>query len=334
MPHNISGEYATSRLTIGPGQLDENTIQQLLDFWKHIFLFDYEPFRRILEGKEFTDNLDVLYFAGRGEKIVGTCHLTVSLTHPELGGLGEVGTIPEFRGIGIASTLCAMAIDDFRIAGGKALFLGTDNPVAALIYSRLGWQKLDGTNVMVHLTKGESPEEFLAGNFSNSGTIKVKAGTPADRIQIIPLIVTPHDWQVMDANLNIFSTRYVVQRSCMGLYPRYESLCSDGRGAWFAARNDQEQTVGLSTVRFDGSEKCLVDGFVLSKYAGSWEILMQASLSWASAQNIRTCRAKISLEDEEKMSLFEASGFRKEGKGATFNLGGREVASIYVEIST
>lgn len=334
MHYNSLREYETSNLTIGAVQLDEDVIIQLLDLWQNIFRTDYEPFRSILAGEERRDNRDVLYLAMKGGRIVGTCHLTMALANPELGGLGEVGTVPEFRGIGIASTLCARALDDFRIAGGKALFLGTGNPAAALIYRRLGWHKLAGANVMVFLTKGESPEEFLYGNFSERSAIKVAAGTPADRIPIIPLIVTPHDWQVMDANLDIFSTRYVIQRSCMGLYPRYASLCNNGRGAWFAARNDLKQTVGLSTVRFDGSERCQIDGFVHSKYSGSWEILIQAAIYWASAQGKGVFWARVSVEDEEKISLFETSAFRQVGKGASFDLEGREVASICMEMNT
>jgi L-amino acid N-acyltransferase YncA len=276
----------------------------------------------------------MLYLARKGERIIGTCHLTVSLANPELGGLGEVGTVPEFRGIGIAGTLCAMALDDFRTAGGKALFLGTNNPEAANIYRRLGWHYIAGTNVMVFLTSGESPETFISGYFGESIAIKVSKGTPADRIPIIPIIVAPHDWLVMDANAEIFSARYVIQRSCMGLYPLYSSLSSDGRGAWFAARNNLKQIVGLSTVRYDGSERCQVDGFVCSKYAGSWKILIQAAISRASAQGIRICCARISVEDAEKITLFEASGFRKAGKGASFDLEGRKVASISMEIDT
>ena len=47
---------------------------------------------------------------------------------------------------------------------------------------------------------------------------------------MIPLLISPHDWQVLDANTAMFSTRYSLQPSCMGLYRRYSAVAGDGPG--------------------------------------------------------------------------------------------------------
>ena len=136
--------------------------RELFAFWQEIFRTDYDPFRGILAGAESARNRDIFYLIRDGRKLAGTCHLTISRTNPELGGLGEVATAPEFRGAGIGSRMSARARDDFRAAGGRAIFLCTINPTAARLYGRLGWQKLPGANVMVWLASERPPESFPA----------------------------------------------------------------------------------------------------------------------------------------------------------------------------
>ena len=170
-----------------------------------------------------------------------------------LGGLGEVGTSPAARRTGIATALTQQALDDFRDRGGQALFLGTVNPAAARIYHRLGWRKLAGARLMVNVLNGDSPEEFLVDYFRGSRreTLSVRAPSPADRAPMIPLLAAPHDWQVLDFNVGVMSTRYAVLDSCLGLYRRYAAIAGDGRGAWFCAGTDRGNVVGLSTARLD-----------------------------------------------------------------------------------
>jgi GNAT superfamily N-acetyltransferase len=311
--------------------LDEGLIKTLLELWQDAFQTDYGIFRSILRGEETAFNRDILYLAIKDDRVIGTCRLTQPVNNPELGGVGEVFTLPEFRGLGIATTLCMMAAEDFHSSEGKALFLATGNPSAALIYRRLGWIKLAGALVMVNIIDKESPETFLSEYYITGRQVRIIKGTPAARIPMVPLLVTPHNWQVLDANLDLFSTRYVVQRSCMGLFPRFLRLQSEDQGSWFVAQNDFDQTVGLSSARIDGSGRCHVDGFTHHKYSSAWEDLIHESVSWAADRGSGICMARVSAEDEEKISLFEGISFRRTKKGDPFDLGGRNVASVILE---
>ena len=153
--------------------------------------------------------------------MAGTCGLTISRKVPALGGFGEVATDPALRRAGIATDLCAQAVEDFRKRGGEALFLGAGDPGPARIYHRLGWRKLAGAYVMANVTSEDSPEEFLTDYFRSLGTVEVRPASPDIRIPIIPLLVLPHDWQVLDSNAAMFSTRYATLNSCMALYRSY-----------------------------------------------------------------------------------------------------------------
>ena len=312
--------------------LSKNLTEELVRFWQDIFEIPFGQFRDMLVGGEREANRDIMFLMREGRKIAGTSHLTISKSDPRLGGLGEVAVAPECRRSGIATTLCARGRVAFRSQGGEALFLATHNPAAARAYSRLGWCKLAGANVMAFISDGDSPEMYLADFFRECGSATIIPGSAAERIPMIPLIVAPHEWQVMDANTGVCSTRYALQRSCMGLYPRYEALACDGQGTWFAAWTDRGQVVGLSTARLNGPDRCRVDGFAHRNAADVWDDLMDAAIVWAVERKTRTCWAEVSAEDESKISRFEAKGFRKVRVGGRFDLDGRQVVSIRLEM--
>ncbi len=312
--------------------LPEALIPELTAFWEEIFETSYEDFKPIFAGNEIEDNEDILYLMREEEDLAGTSHLTVGKAEPRLGGLGEVATPPTFRRQGIAAQLCECALNDFREQGGEAFFLGTGNPAAARIYYRLGWRKLAGANVMALIVSGKSPEAFLVDYFREAaGQTTVIPGTAAHRVPMIPLIVCPHDWQVLDANAGIFSTRYALQSSCMGLYPKYDALLQEQNGAWFGAGADSGHLIGLGTARLDESGVCHVDGFTHQSRLDAWGYLIQAAMDWGGDRGATEWQATLSVEDEDKRALFESLGFDATGEGEAFTLGERQVPSTLLK---
>lgn len=321
-------------ITLEP-PLPADVIEELAEFWEAIFETSYDDLRPVLAGGEMADNRNLVYLIRKGGELAGTSQVTISQAVPALGGLGEVATAPAFRGRGIATRLCARARDDFRAQGGRALYLGTINPAAARIYHRLGWRNLAGTTVMACTTGDDWPEAFLVDYFrAQGGRPSLVAGTAAARIPMIPLIVMPHDWQVLDANVGLYSTRYAVQHSCMFLYPRFQALTQEGRGAWFGAQAESGALLGLTTARLDGNGGCQVDGFVYRTSQDVWSELLRSAMRWGAAQGATVCWAAVSVEDEEKQAWCEELGFRAAGPAATFDLDGREVEAARLEGET
>ena len=304
---------------------------ELRAFWDDIFEYsdehppDVSPDAYL--GSETDHNRLTVYLERRAETPAGTCAITVPKTHPILGGFGEVATRPELRGSGIATRLCGRAVEEFRAAGGQALFLGTSAPTVRRIYHRLGWRKLAGADVMANISSGDSPEAFLVDYFRAPGEAAVVPATAAVRVPMIPLLQAPHDWQVLDANAGMYSTRYSVQYSCMGLYRRYLAALGGGRGEWFGARTTDGRIVGLATARRVGPA-CQIDGFAHPYFAAAWADLMAAAMQRAAAWGSTECRAVVCVEDEEKRALFEGLGFREAGVDAEFVLDGRAVGAV------
>ena len=304
---------------------------ELQEFWGDIFGHspDHPPdvAPEVFLGSELDHNRLNVYLERRAATLAGTCTLTVSKKVPILGGFGEVATHPPLRGTGIATRLCGRAVEEFRAAGGRALFLGTTSPAARRIYHRLGWRKLAGADVMANISSRDTPEAFLVDYFREPGETTVVPATPAVRVPMIPLLHAPHDWQVLDANAGMYSTRYCLQYSCMGLYRRYLAAVGGGAGDWFCARTGDGRIVGLATVRGSGAA-CQVDGFAHPYFAAVWPDLMAAAMQRAAARGAGECRAAVCVEDEEKRSLFEGLGFRESGADPDFVLDGRAVGAV------
>ena len=312
--------------------LEQSLVDELFAFWEPIFGGPIDVTPETLLGSEGTQSRVTIYTRRLGGKLAGACLVASSSSLPALGGLGEVATSPEARRTGIATELTRQARDDFANRGGRAIFLGTVNHAAARIYFRLGWRKLAGVNLMLNALDGRSPEEFVVDYFRGIGPVEVREPSPADRVPMIPLLVSPHDWQALDFNTGMMSTRYAVQDSCLGLYRRYMALAKDGRGTWFCASDELGQLAGLSTARLDAEGGCRVDGFTRGEQLDSWEALIGRAVDWGADRGASAIRATVSVEDEEKLALFESVGFRNVGADESFDLGGREVGTLRCEL--
>ena len=229
--------------------LNVQTTNNLFNFWSNIFGPQTDPDipKHVFTGSEARYNSNATYFEKQNEVIASTCVLTVPIKITGIGGLAEVATDPLFRRKGLASKLCSVALQDFQSNDGEALFLGTGNPEAARIYHQLGWRKITGANVMVNITSNISPEEYLTDRFTKHDKLIVELATPIARIPMIPLLINPHDWHVLDVNCGMFSTKYGIQNSCMGLYRRYSHIRAHGNGEWFTASTIDGKIVGISS---------------------------------------------------------------------------------------
>ena len=305
--------------------------RELFAFWEEIFgPEDPDIPIGVFLGDEADHNRHVVLLERDGDVLAGTCGIMTPHADSRFAGIGEVATRPEYRGRGIARRLCKQALDDFTENGGEAVFLGTENPSAARIYHRLGWRRIAGTTVYANVTTGDSPEEYLADYFRSPSPVNIVTGDASLRVPMIPLLLTPHDWQVLDGNLPtpMISTRYATQNSCMGLCRKYYYLVKGDDAEWFAAKTSDQRLVGISTARIDAENVCHVDGFIHARFNDSYDALISAAIEWGRKRNSHRFATLLSIEDEEKRANFEALGFRIGPQDGTFTVGDREVEAL------
>ncbi len=294
--------------------IHQDLIRDLLTIWEKVFEVDFSWLAGVLQGDESSANRNVLWIAKAGGLVAATCRLTQSLSCPRLGCLGEVATLPEYRGRRLAHQLCARAIEDFEKQGGRNLFLGTVNPVAAKVYSSLGWRYLAGTRVMSRVAAG-TPEDFLADYFREGAHLPVDIvpGGPEFRVPIIPLIVTPHDFFLLDINTSLFSSRYVTQNSCEGLYQRYQSLREPAR--WFVLTRSDGVAVGLASCKPAEDGNVWVEAFTHFHYQEKWlPRLYRTVVEWAAKQAWGPAMTTCFNQDPFKRAILVTMGLRETQK--------------------
>ncbi len=313
--------------------IGDELAKQLFGFWEKIFgPEDPDIPIGVFLGEEAEHNRHVVLAERDAGVLAGTCGIMTPRANPEFAGIGEVATRPDYRGQGIAGRLCRQALEDFASNGGEAVFLGTENPAAARIYRRLGWRKIANSTDYVNITTGDSPEEYLADYFRTPSPVNIVTGDASLRVLMIPLLLTPHDWQVLDGNLPtpMISTRYAEQNSCMGLCRKYYYLVKRDNAEWFAAKTDDGRLVGISTAWIDADGACRVDGFIHARFSDSFCALINGAIDWGRQQNAVSIAAKLSVEDEEKRSEFQTIGFRAGPDDGTFTVGNREVKATAI----
>jgi len=287
-----------------PIPLEDALATELSALWVEVFDPSYSSLPAEFSGAEEAFNRDLVFVGREGGRLAGSVHLTISRKTPSLGGLGEVATHRDFRGQGVAWTLCTAALEEFESLGGRALFLGTSNPAAERVYARLGFHRLPNSNIFARFAGGGTADEFYAEYFAPGPSGEVSVGSPAERIDMIPLIACPHPAFVLDVNVGLTSTQYVLQPYCMGLYPRYEKLALGG-GNFFALRNGQGRLVGLATAAID-ERVCRLDGFTHPAFEAGLPVLLKTARDWATRQSVESVIASVSGDDPVKRRAFAA----------------------------
>lgn len=299
----------------------ESLLQELVELWETIpELHTNEEWRSELLGLEPSFNRILIYIVRERGQIVAACQFYISRRMPILSEFSYPGTRPECRGRGIATELWGAAIDDMKAIGVEAIFLGTFDRIAFRLYRRLGFSKLPASLTFVQALNGLSAEEFLVDWFRDAGPAAVSPGDPGDQLPSYPLIVSPHDWQVLDANAGLMSTRYSLHRIFRGLYLKCANVGDDENGARFSATTSDGKVVGMSTARLDEDGSCAVDGFVHHRYPDSYDDLIRAGVEFGESRGAHAIYANVSREDVVKCQRFAALGFREAGSAPDFVL--------------
>ncbi len=301
--------------------IQESLLQELIELWETIpELQTNEEWQRELLGFGPSFNRILIYIVRERGRVVAMCQFYISRRMPILSEFSYPGTRPECRGRGIATKLWGAAVDDMKAMGVDAIFLGTFDRIAFRLYRRLGFSKLPASLTFVQALNGLSAEEFLADWFRDAGPATVSRGDPGDQLPSYPLIVSPHDWQVLDANAGLMSTRYSLHRTFRGLYLKCANVGDDADGARFSATTSDGKVVGMSTARLEDDSTCAVDGFVHHRYPDLWDDLILAAIGFGQSRGASAVLARVSREDIEKCQRFAALGFREAGYAADFVL--------------
>ena len=264
---------------------------------------EMETAKPTLSGEEGAYNRDILYTAFEGAELLGMAHITIPCETRTIGGLSDVCTTFSARRQGIGKALVECCLADFDEEGGEAVFLGTNNPVAAKLYASAGFSFLAGSNVMARVREGNYLD-FAEKYFSEAaGQFKIVQGSPAFRYPLVPLALYRGKGLIMDCNAELFNSMYITQRSCAGLYPRYINIMKNG--GFFAGAVSTGVLFAVASILPTPSGRRL-------------DFFAHPSAEHVLPDLIKCCEARgelyamIDETDEEKQSFLVSQGYQKE----------------------
>ena len=307
-------------LEIFNAPLDSILVDNLDTLWRSAFGKDFVtdvPRALLTENAPLPHTVDV-YTKVIERRIVSGAVAITGGSFPILGGLGEVSTVPEFRGSGFATEICREVLHNFFDSSGKALYLGTTNPTAARIYSKLGWKEIPKTKLMVKVGEEDSYSEFIEDYFLTASPYKCSRGEMLARIPLIPLAIVPSDWDLLDINIGLLSTLQEEQESCLGLYRRYDQIRIDGLGEFFTLADRDGRLIGISTAVKKDEGYCLLDGFTHPLHKYSFIELLKTALDWGEAEGLSSFKMEIADTDQEKAELAAGLGFKLTDERSVF----------------
>lgn len=256
-----------------------------------------------LMGKEVAVNTDIVWEDWEDGQLLGTIHATIPKGYPTICGLSAMATHLSARGKGLGRILFAKIIEEYESQGVTAAFLGTSNPIAAKLYHSLGFSFLSGSHVMVRYLKGDTVDFVREHYVPERTTCQISKDDSAIRIPMIPLVLMGGNTKVLDVNTGLFHRDFVTQRSCMGLYPRYDTLLA--KGGHFYAAADENGVLGAILSTMPTETGIRADFFCCDGFA---PLLPQL---------FAQCKDDIYLQiaecDTKKQELAKALGFSPEG---------------------
>ena len=310
--------------------LDPESVRQMHQLWLAAFGNDFvsDVPDDVLYGEENRWNRTNIYRHISEEQTISTAIVISPFALPSLGGLGEVSTDTRFRGKGLATRICKQLVEDCQSTEGLALFLGTVNPDAARIYERLGWQHINGSKLMVNLSGSDDYDDFIRRYFATSIPSQICRAKPGSRIPIIPLVLFPHAWSILDSNISLYSTNVEPQLSCLGLYRRYDYLRTRGQGEWFTLITEEAKVLGISSAVYKGNNRYQVDGFCHPDHEIFLFDSFKLPLTGCKAKKAVDITFNVSKQDKNKENLVRDVGFRTMEEEAYLKSGNRKTRTL------
>lgn len=290
--------------------LDEALGEKIIRFLHEAFGYEDFSLSRATKG-EFEDTSSNYFFIGYiNGKMVSSCWYIVSKRNPEVGGYGEVFTEPEHRSKGIALVMTNIAMSHFGEHGGQAMYLGTGNPIAYRVYERAGFSTYMGA-VMRYLK--EQNENYDESYFEYSGHPTLRQAVWGDLAGAVALCAHPHKWLITDYRLQRFSSRYVPQQKCIGLFhPLWAAMEHDG-GYLGIMENPNGRIVGeanLAPSKFPlQAHTAILDFLVHENYWSHSPALLEHVLVQAKRIGCGIVRTYLSSFDKEKIDSIRQVGF-------------------------
>lgn len=263
--------------------------------------------KNLLSGSEVKSNKIKLYVYEKAATVLSSAIIIINNNNPSISGVGEVCTSVNYRGKGLANTLCEKIVDDYFLNNqSRAISLGTMNPVAEKIYKSLGWQMIKNTNVMFNSKNQDDFESFLLTYNKPNSTKIITKGNSDFRISIIPFVLSQRSKNQIDLNSKVNLINKL--SSCLGLYNKYDSLYVK-KGNWFSVSDNENRLFSIVSYLEKEDKKFRIDGLFNYLYYDEAKKLVEFVINKLVNQKPNKISVEIYKKDTSKLQMFHELGF-------------------------
>jgi GNAT superfamily N-acetyltransferase len=260
---------------------------------------------RALSGEFATTSHDYFFGYSAEGRFVSSSWYAVSRLAPEIAVLGYVFTDPEWRGRGLSTSLLHVLWKHFVDRGGKAMYLGTENPIARGVYLKNGFKDYNG-QVMRLLTEDQGAQEFDDRHFEAGKRFRVRTAEWGDLAPATCLYTNPFPWVVRDFTEKIIVRPGDELRRCVSIFTAL-MLRSElpGNSMQIVETTDGHLVGCASIVSLLDCKELLLEFLVHPNYSQEAKALLQASIRKGKGL---LCHA--AGEDVTKLEILKSLGFR------------------------
>lgn len=282
---------------------------------------------QLVAGELAETSLDRFVIGEIDGAYVGSMTYATARAAPDVAALEMVWTHPDQRRKGIADILLGQTLADFRVLGGRAMYLCTTNPHASALYARHGFRPLIGDG-MRYLAPGQ--EDFDQTYFADAGPARARPGTWGDLARVSALYNQPEpDWLIKDYPRRVFrAMRYE------GHYRQVWKPSGEGRGQLLVLENPRGHLVGLASLvevdSFFEQHVRVLECWACPAYLPQLPALIEMLVDEAAHLGVEMVQAQVAEPDATKRAILAAAGLREEARLAARLRLGDERADLLI----
>jgi len=260
---------------------------------------------RALAGEFVSAADDYFFLLSAGGRYISHAWYCVNRNAPEVGVLGYVWTDSEWRGRGLSRYLCGILLDHFDAGGGKAIYLGTSNPVARRLYLENRFNAYHG-RVMRRLAQDLDEERFEERTFTPSQDLSLRSAEWSDVAPGTALYTHVTPWITRDFSEGVVLPPGGELTRCISIFAALMVRSEIPGNSMQVLQNGSKSIVGcFSLVALPKAEETVLEFMVHPHFSEAAAPLLRRRLGSEAR-----CVSYAAGPDTAKLALLQALDFR------------------------
>lgn len=293
--------------------LDPAGQQELIALWRSEWTHTDYDWLRALNG-DYAETLRTVSVVARIDgRPVASATVNFARLSPEVCLVGNVVTLAEWRGQGLAKTVTDAAVALGFDADCTMAFLGSSRRNGN-VYERCGFTRLAGSIMSRAAPAGGNPDAV----FTPGQTVEVRDAVWGDMPGFVHLLTQPVADSVIDYPRGLISIAQADPLRCVSAFAVVrEAIDREGGAMLVLSAPGSHRVFGLATLTPGPGpgrkHRAIIDVATHANYADSRTDLASRLIDEAAQRKLELLEARVAAGDTGKLALLARAGFRPVG---------------------